>query len=43
MTQAIKFAIAAFIVVLFSLSLFFVAIRGLGLATFDDDAPHRRP
>ena len=34
MTQAIKFAIAAFIVVLFSLSLFFVAIRGLGLATF---------
>ena len=34
MTQAIKFTITAFIVVLFSFSLLFIGIRALGMATF---------
>ena len=34
MTAAIKITVSAFIVVLFALSLLFVGIRGLGLATF---------
>ncbi|MDP9321771.1 MAG: signal peptidase I [Chloroflexota bacterium] len=34
MTAAIKITVSAFIVVLFALSLLFVGIRGLGMATF---------